>query len=157
MCTKFSSLPRGTSRGQVQLSHSHWPWILCQFLHFCCPKIFDLTSCTYFRSFGKVSGRLGKKIFKCTAMQVPRLFSTTFWNFWHITHLPTTNSHWVINAKIRPLFVPPCTNDITTTTSAEWHLITTDLHSYAYTADHSAYLQSSTLLTLKPVSAWIFA
>jgi len=55
--------------------------------------------------------RIMQKIFKCFTMQICRLFSTAFWNFWHITRLSTTNRRWVINAQTGPVFFgPPCTS-----------------------------------------------
>jgi len=31
-----------------------------------------------------------------------RFFSTTFWNFWHVTRLSNVNRHKVINAQTGP-------------------------------------------------------
>jgi len=61
--------------------------------------------------FGRIRGwwifmQIRQKIFKFFNMQICHLFFTTFWNFWRITCLSTTNHRWVINVQTGPVFWP---------------------------------------------------
>jgi len=49
--------------------------------------------------------QIRQRVFKCFTMQIWRLFFTVFWNFWRITHLSTSNHHWIINAQTGPFFL----------------------------------------------------
>jgi len=51
--------------------------------------------------------QIRQRIFKCFIIQICRLFSTLFWNFWRITRLPLTVAELSTLKQVR-FFGPPC-------------------------------------------------